>query len=59
MKMACVGVRLTVLFGHGYWFWFLKFICNPVWGKLGYADGGIFNYVRFHGLRFGVTSVCK
>lgn len=26
-----VGVRLTVMLGHGYWLWIMKFVCKPAW----------------------------
>ena len=26
--MGFVGVRLTVMLGHGYWFWLLHFLCE-------------------------------
>ncbi len=26
--MGFVGVRLTVMLGHGYWFWVLHFMCE-------------------------------
>lgn len=44
--MGFVGVRLTVMLGHGYWFWVLHFMCEAalrpgpgcVWQRrVGYA----------------------
>jgi hypothetical protein len=30
--MASVGVGLTVMLGHGYWFWALHFMCETAIG---------------------------
>ncbi len=54
--MGFVGVRLTVMLGHGYWLWVLHFMCESVMET---CKALFYLFFEFFFLRFDTLSVAR